>query len=59
MIPSSDDIGVTTEAYAAYINAPRNFLDSEEQRLMDEDIEKARTVMELVWLKAKPTRTQS
>lgn len=56
MIPFGDNVGATTEAYAAYINAPRNFLDFEEQLLMNEDIEKARAAMETAWLKAKPIR---
>jgi hypothetical protein len=50
------DIGAETEAYAAYLNAPRNVLDHEEQALFDQDLLKARAAMERAWLEAKPVR---
>jgi hypothetical protein len=43
------------EAYAAYLNAPRDHLRHEEQVLMDEDLGKARAAMERAWLEANPT----
>jgi hypothetical protein len=52
----TDDIGAATEAYAAYLNAPRGVLDSDEQQLFDEDLVKARAAMEQAWLEAKPVR---
>jgi hypothetical protein len=52
----SNDIGAATEAYAAYLNAPRGVLDSEEQQLFDQDLVKARAAMERAWLEAKPVR---
>lgn len=51
-----DDIGAATEAYAAYLNAPRGVLDSDEQQLLDQDLIKARAEMERAWLEAKPVR---
>jgi hypothetical protein len=51
-----DDLGEETEAYAAYLNAPRGFLDSDEQELFDEDLARARAAMERAWLAAKPVR---
>jgi hypothetical protein len=56
MTPPFDDVGLATEAYAAYVNAPRGFLDSDEQQLFDEDLAKARAAMERAWLEAKPVR---
>jgi hypothetical protein len=52
MIPH--DLSGTVEAYAAYLNAPRGFLDSEEQLLFDQDLAKARAAMERAWLEATP-----
>lgn len=49
------DIARETEAYAAYLNAPRGVLRHEEQELLDEDTAKARAAMERAWLEAKPT----
>lgn len=49
-----DDIGAATEAYAAYLNAPRGVLDTDEQQLFDQDLHKARAAMERAWLEAKP-----
>lgn len=48
------DLAGDTEAYAAYLNAPRGVLGDDEQRPMDEDIAKARAAMERSWLEAKP-----
>jgi hypothetical protein len=50
------DVGAATEAYAAYLNAPRDVLDSDEQELFDQDLRKARAAMEQAWLEAKPVR---
>ena len=50
------DVGVATEAYAAYLNAPRGILDSDEQTLFDEDMARARAAMELAWLESTPVR---
>jgi len=50
------DVGAETEAYAAYLNAPRNVLDHDEQVLFDQDLRKARAAMERAWLEAKPVR---
>lgn len=50
------DLAVATEAYAAYLNAPRGVLDSEQQVLFDEDMARARAAMELAWLEATPVR---
>jgi hypothetical protein len=52
----SGDVGAETEAYAAYLNAPRNVLDHDEQTLFDQDLLKARAAMERAWLEAKPVR---
>jgi hypothetical protein len=49
-----DDVGEATEAYAAYLNAPRGVLDDEEQELFDQDLARARAAMERAWLEAKP-----
>ena len=51
-----DDVGTEIEAYAAYLNAPRGFLDGDEQVLFDQDLLKARAAMERAWLEAKPVR---
>lgn len=51
-----DDVGAATEAYAAYVNAPRGALDPEEQQLFDQDLVRARAAMERAWLEAKPVR---
>jgi hypothetical protein len=51
-----DDVGAEIEAYAAYLNAPRGLLDSDEQLLFDQDLLKARAAMERAWLEAKPVR---
>ena len=50
------DVGVATEAYAAYLNAPRGVLDREEQVLFDEDLARVRAAMERAWLEATPVR---
>jgi hypothetical protein len=52
----SDDVGAEIEAYAAYLNAPRGVLDSDEQVLFDQELLKARAAMERAWLEAKPVR---
>ncbi|MGB8877986.1 MAG: hypothetical protein ACLP4R_29490 [Solirubrobacteraceae bacterium] len=52
----SHDVGMATEAYAAYLNAPRGILDSDEQLLFDEDMARARAAMELAWLESVPVR---
>jgi hypothetical protein len=51
-----DDVGAATEAYAAYVNAPRRALDRDEQQLFDQDLVRARAAMERAWLEAKPVR---
>ena len=56
MNANPDDIGAEIEAYAAYLNAPRGILDSDEQVLFDQELLKARAAMELAWLEAKPVR---
>lgn len=56
MTPLHDDVGAATEAYAAYVNAPRRALDSDEQQLFDQDLVRARATMEQAWLEAKPVR---
>ena len=48
------DVSGAVEAYAAYLNAPRGFLDHEEQQLFDEDMARARAAMERAWLEATP-----
>jgi len=53
-----DDVGATTEAYAAYVNTPRGALDPDEQQLFDQDLVRARAAMERAWLEAKPVREQ-
>jgi hypothetical protein len=50
------DVAGAVEAYAAYLNAPRGILDSEEQLLFDEDMARARAAMERAWLEATPVR---
>jgi hypothetical protein len=50
------DVALATEAYAAYLNAPRGVLDSEEQMLFDEDLARARAAMERAWLESTPVR---
>jgi hypothetical protein len=54
MTPFSDDVSGAVEAYAAYLNAPRGILDSEEQLLFDEDMARARAAMERAWLESTP-----
>lgn len=41
-----------TRIYAGYLNAPRKFFshDNEEQALFDQDLARARAVMEKAWL---------
>lgn len=56
MTPFRNDIGAETQAYAAYLNAPRTVLDADEQALFDEDLVKARAAMERAWLEAVPVR---
>ncbi|HTU85190.1 MAG TPA: hypothetical protein VMF57_06415 [Solirubrobacteraceae bacterium] len=48
------DVSLATEAYAAYLNAPRGVLDSDEQVLFDEDMARARAAMERAWLESTP-----
>jgi hypothetical protein len=50
------DLAAATEAYAAYLNAPRGVLDPADQRMFDEDLAKARAAVEMAWLQAKPVR---
>ncbi|MGO9889418.1 MAG: hypothetical protein ACLP0L_16100 [Solirubrobacteraceae bacterium] len=57
--PFQDDVGAATEAYAAYVNAPRGALASDEQQLFDQDLVRARAAMERAWLEAKPVREPS
>ena len=52
-------LGAATEAYAAYVNAPRGTLASDEQQLFDQDLVRARAAMERAWLEAKPVREPS
>ncbi len=59
MIGFHDDVGAATEAYAAYVNAPRGALDPDEQQLFDQDLVRARAAMERAWLEAKPVREPS
>ena len=49
MTPYPHDVSGAVEAYAAYLNAPRGILDSEEQLLFDEDMARARAAMERAW----------
>ena len=56
MSPSPRDVSRAVEAYAAYLNAPRGILDSEQQQLFDEDMARARAAMERVWLESTPVR---
>jgi hypothetical protein len=50
------DLAAATEAYAAYLNAPRGVLGAAEQQMFDEDLAKARAAVETAWLRAKPVR---
>jgi hypothetical protein len=50
------DLAAATEAYAAYLNAPRGVLDASQQQMFDEDLAKARAAVETAWLQAKPVR---
>lgn len=50
------DLAAATEAYAAYLNAPRGVLAPAEQQILDEDLAKARAAVETAWLRAKPVR---
>jgi hypothetical protein len=50
------DLAAATEAYAAYLNAPRGVLDDAQQEMFDEDLAKARAAVERAWLQAKPVR---
>lgn len=50
------DLAEATEAYAAYLNAPRGVLGAAEQQMLDEDLAKARAALETAWLQAKPVR---
>ena len=59
MTPISRDVSGAVEAYAAYVNAPRGILDSEEQVLFDEDMARARAAMERAWLETTPVRDPS
>jgi hypothetical protein len=54
MTAFSQDVGLATEAYAAYLNAPRGILDDEEQLLFDQDMARARAAMERAWLETTP-----
>ena len=55
----SHDVSGAVEAYAAYLNAPRGVLDSEEQLLFDQDMARARAAMERAWLETTPVREPS
>jgi hypothetical protein len=44
------DLSNEMEAYAAYLNAPRDALRFEERLLLDEDTMKAKAAMEAAWL---------
>lgn len=57
MTPYPHDVSGAVEAYAAYLNAPRGILDSEEQLLFDEDMARARAAMERAWLESTPVQT--
>lgn len=56
MTPYPHDVSGAVEAYAAYLNAPRGILDSEEQLLFDEDMARARAAMEQAWLESTPVQ---
>ena len=43
----------------AYLNAPREALDSDQQQLFDQDLVKARAGMERAWLESKPVQEVS
>ena len=53
------DVSGAIEAYAAYLNAPRGVLPSDEQELFDEDLARARAAMERAWLEATPVQEAS
>lgn len=55
----SNDVSGAVEAYAAYLNAPRGVLDSEEQLLFDQDMARARAAMERAWLETMPVRERA
>jgi hypothetical protein len=50
------DLATATEAYAAYLNAPRGVFDAAEQQMFDQDLATARAALETAWLQAKPVR---
>ena len=52
------DLAAATEAYAAYLTAPRGVLADAEQQMLDEDLAKARAALETAWLQAKPVRAR-
>ena len=56
MSASPRDVSWAVEAYAAYLNAPRGILDTEQQLLFDEDMARARAEMERAWLESTPVR---
>jgi hypothetical protein len=59
MNPFGGDVGIATEAYAAYLNAPRGVLDHEEQVLFDQDMARARAAMERAWLESTPVHERN
>jgi hypothetical protein len=59
MNPLHEDVGAATEAYAAYVNAPRGILNSDEQQLFDQDLVRARAAMERAWLESTPVQEAS
>lgn len=48
------DPSATTEAFAAYLNAPRDRLDGDERELLEQDTATARAAMERAWLERQP-----
>lgn len=46
-------LAAETEAYAVYLNAPRDLFDADELALLNTDTEKARAAMETAWLEQK------
>lgn len=46
------DIGIETEAYAFYLNAPRDHFRHEELVQFEADMDKAQAQMERAWLEA-------
>jgi hypothetical protein len=58
MTPFPPDVGGAVEAYAAYLNATRGILDSDEQMLFDEDMARARAAMERAWLETTPVQVR-